>query len=50
MRRTKTAVMYHGTGNLRACNILGHQRSNNTARYPGVEVDDAIDIAEKIEI
>jgi hypothetical protein len=50
MRRTKTAVMYHGTGNLRACNISGHQRPNNTARYLGVEVDDAIDIAEKIEI
>jgi len=51
MRRTKATLIYRRTGNLRAVQLLlGHQRIESTVRYLGVEVDDAIDIAEKIEV
>jgi integrase len=51
MRRTKATLIYRRTGNLRAVQLLlGHQRIESTVRYLGVEVDDALDIAEKIEV
>jgi integrase len=51
MRRTKATLIYRRTGNLRAVQLLlGHQRIESTVRYLGVEVDDALDIAEKIDI
>lgn len=51
MRRTKAAQIYKKTGNLRAAPILlGDTRLESTLRYTGVEVDDAIRIAEQIEL
>jgi integrase len=51
MRRTKAMLIYRRTGNLRAVQLLlGHIRVESTVRYLGVEVDDALDIAEKIEV
>jgi integrase len=51
MRRTKAALIYKKTGNLRAVQILlGHTKLESTVRYLGVEVDDALRIAEQIEL
>ncbi|MDQ0319030.1 integrase [Pararhizobium capsulatum DSM 1112] len=51
MRRTKAAQIYKKTGNLRAVQILlGHAKLESTVRYLGVEVDDALRIAEQIEL
>ena len=49
--RTKAVLIYRRTGNLRAVQLLlGHQRVESTVRYLGIEIDDAIAIAEKIDI
>jgi integrase len=51
MRRTKATLIYRRTGNLRAVQLLlGHTRIESTVRYLGVEVDDALEIAEKIDV
>jgi hypothetical protein len=51
LRRTKTVLIYRRTGNLRADQLLlGHGKIESTVRYFGIEVDDAIENAEKIEI
>jgi integrase len=51
MRRTKATLIYRRTGNLRAVQLLlGHTKIESTVRYLGVEVDDALEIAEKIEV
>jgi site-specific recombinase XerC len=51
MRRTKAAMIYKATGNLRAVQILlGHSKIENTVRYLGVDVEDALMLAERIEI
>ena len=51
MRRTKAAMIYRATGNLRAVQILlGHTKIENTVRYLGVDVDDALSLAEATEI
>jgi site-specific recombinase XerD len=51
MRRTKATLIYRRTGNLRAVQLLlGHTRIESTVRYLGVEVDDAFEIAEKIDV
>ena len=51
LRRTKATLIYRRTGNLRAIQLLlGHQRIESTVRYLGVEIDDAIEIAEKVDI
>lgn len=46
LRRTKAVLIYKRTGNLRAV----HSKIESTVRYLGIEVDDAIEIAEKIDI
>ena len=51
LRRTKAALIYRKTGNLRAVQLLlGHTKVDSTVRYLGVELDDALSIAEKIDI
>jgi hypothetical protein len=43
--------IYRRTGNLRAVQLLlGYSKIESTVRYLGIEVDDAIEIAEKIDI
>ncbi len=51
LRRTKATQIYRRTGNLRAVQLLlGHAKIESTVRYLGVEVDDALTIAEQVEV
>ncbi|MGY9036429.1 MAG: tyrosine-type recombinase/integrase [Rhodobacterales bacterium] len=51
MRRTKVAEIYRETGNLRAVQLLlGHTKVDSTVRYLGVELEDALNISERIDI
>ena len=51
MRRTKASMIYKATGNLRAIQILlGHTKIENTVRYLGVDIEDALTLAERTEI
>ena len=51
LRRTKASLIYKATGNLRAIQILlGHSKIENTVRYLGVDVDDAVALSEATEI
>ena len=51
MRRTKAARIYRKTGNLRAVRLrLGHTKLESTVRYLGIEIDDALNMAEQIEL
>jgi site-specific recombinase XerC len=51
MRRTKAALIYKKTGNLRAVQLLlGHAKLESTVRYLGIEVDDALSISEQVEL
>ena len=51
MRRTKASLIYKATGNLRAIQILlGHTNIENTVRYLGVDVDDALTLSERTDI
>lgn len=51
LRRTKASMIYKATGNLRAVQILlGHSKIENTIRYLGVDMDDALTLAERTEI
>lgn len=51
LRRTKASIIYKATGNLRAVKILlGRTRIENTVRYLGVDIEDALTLAEGIEI
>jgi len=50
MRRTKATLIYRRTKNLRAVQLLlGHSSLESTVRYLGIEVDDALEIAEQTE-
>ena len=50
MRRSKAALIYRRTGNMRAVQLLlGHTKLESTVRYLGIEVDDALVIAEQID-
>jgi site-specific recombinase XerC len=51
MRRTKPTLIYRRTKNLRAVQLLlGHSKLESTVRYLGIEVDDALEIAEQTEV
>ena len=51
LRRTKAALIYRKTGNLRAVQLLlGHTKLESTVRYLGVEVDDALTISEGVDL
>lgn len=50
MRRTKASLIYRRTKNLRAVQLLlGHAKVESTVRYLGIEVDDALEMAEDTE-
>jgi hypothetical protein len=47
----KATLIYRRTGNLRAVQLLlGHTKIESTVRYLGIAIDDAIEIAEKVEV
>ena len=51
LRRTKATPIYRRTGNLRAVQLLlGHTKIESTVRYLGIEVDDALAIAEQVDV
>jgi integrase len=51
LRRTKAAMIYKQTGNLRAVQILlGHTKIESTVRYLGVDIEDALELAEATEV
>ena len=51
LRRTKATLIYRRTGNLRAVQLLlGHTKIESTVRYLGIEVDDALAIAEEVDV
>jgi integrase len=51
LRRTKAALIYKQTGNLRAVQILlGHSKIETNVRYLGLEVEDALALAEGTEV
>ena len=50
LRRTKASLIYRRTKNLRAVQLLlGHTKLESTVRYLGIEVDDALELAEATE-
>lgn len=50
MRRTKPTLFYRRTKNLRAVQLLlGHTKLESTVRYLGIEVDDALEMAEQTD-
>jgi integrase len=50
LRRTKATLIYRQTKNLRAVQLLlGHRKLESTVRYLGIEVDDALAMAEATE-
>ena len=51
LRRTKASIIYKATGNLRAVQILlGHTKIESTVRYLGVDVEDALILAERTDV
>ena len=51
LRRTKVSLIYRRTKNLRAVQLLlGHAKLENTVKYLGIEVDDALEMAEQTEV
>ena len=51
LRRTKATLIYRRTGNLRAVQLLlGHRKIESTVRYLGIDVDDALAIAEQVDV
>jgi integrase len=51
LHRTKATLIYRRTGNLRAVQLLlGHSKIESTVRYLGIEVDDALAIAEQVDV
>jgi len=51
LRRTKASIIYRATGNLRAVQLLlGQTKIESTVRYLGVDVEDALTLAQHTEI
>lgn len=51
MRRTKATLIYARTKNIRAVQLLlGHVKLDNTIRYLGVEIEDALKLSENIDL
>ena len=51
MRRTKVSLIYQKTKNIRVVQLLlGHLKLESTIRYLGVEVDDALEVSEHMEV
>ncbi len=51
LRRTKATLIYRRTKNLRAVQLLlGHTKLESTVRYLGIEVNDALEMAEQTEV
>ncbi|HHJ36744.1 MAG TPA: integrase [Gammaproteobacteria bacterium] len=51
IRRTKVSMIYQKTKNIGAIQLLlGHSNLDSTVRYLGIELDDALDVAENTEI
>ncbi len=51
LRRTKATLIYRRTGNMRAVQLLlGHTKIESTVRYLGIEIDDALTIAEQVDV
>jgi len=51
LRRTKPTLIYKRTKNIRAIQLLlGHTKLESTVRYLGIEVDDALEMAEETEV
>ncbi len=51
LRRTKASIIYKATGNLRAVQILlCPAKIESTVRYLGVDVEDALELAERTEV
>lgn len=50
-RRTKPTLVYRRTHGLRAVQLLvGHTKMESTVRYLGIDVDDALELAEQTEV
>lgn len=51
LRRTKATLIYRRTKNLRAVQLLlGHAKLDSTVRYLGIEIDDALEMSEQIDV
>lgn len=51
MRRTKATLIYRRAKNLRAVQLLlGHTNLDSTVRYLGIEIDDALEMSEQIDV
>ena len=51
LRRTEATLIYRRTKNLRAVQLLlGHSNLESTVRHLGIEVDDALEMAEQTEV
>jgi site-specific recombinase XerC len=51
LRRTKASIIDKAAGNLRAVQLLlGHAKIESTVRYIGVDIEDALTLAEGTEV
>lgn len=51
MRRTKVSILYKRDKNLRAIQLLlGHKKIESTVRYLGIDVQDALEASENLDI
>lgn len=48
---TKATLIYRRTKNLRAVQLLlGHTSLDSTVRYLGIEIDDALEMSEQVDV